>query len=465
MNAPHRKIAQLSALLATAVLMAACAPNEVAPNTGSIETEGQTGALAPSQAQAGRQVFTNTALNARSAPELGDNVIGKLNPNDKVEIVDSQMIGGNNFIGVKVIESSSDVPTDRVVYISADYLNPTRSESELNSKVFVVTNIATEKVRVYKRCAPGEGCANKVIFEQDVVNGEDDDGTRTDVGTYAVTSWTKFYETGPYPAWYRPSYPPVPKPGADRLDWLSSSVMPGGKGDMRGAFGWYTMKVGPNPNGQWMHGTAGWGADKKSFIAFKDSFWGGILNIFTSIRSHGCTRIDNESIAFLRQIIPVGSVYVKLYAKEAVRNPRAGNSMGSWNYIMTKNGYGQVNNHQLADRDQVLSSGTPRGEWIEEGTLSYSTSAKANTGDLYGIGDRNFRGVYIVDEGTTVDYQHPAGLSVGGQGRSLPSFMISNDRSYTMASGSSSSGGSSSSTGGGSSSSGGSSEWDHMHDH
>lgn len=447
MIAPHRKIVQLSALLTTAVVMAACSPNEIAPNTGSIETEGQTGALADSEIKVGRDVFANTSLNARSAPEVGDNVVGKLGPNDKVQIVDAKVIGANKFIGVQVQETSGTIPAGQTVYVSADYLNPTRTASELKSEVFVVTNIATEKVRVYKRCAPGEGCLNKVIFEQDVVAGEDEGGTRTDVGTYTVKSWTKFYETSPYPAWYRPGYPAVPRPGADRTDWFASKYMARPGQQMRGAFGWYTVMVGPNPNGQWMHGTAGWGADKKNFILFKDSFWGGIVNLFTSIRSHGCTRIDNESIAYIRQIVPPGSVYVKLYAKEAARNPNQAKATASWNYILTKNGYGAVNNHQLADRNQVLSAGTPRDQWIEEGTLTYSTTAKAVTGDVYRL--RNFKGVYVVDEGTTVDYQHPAGISVGGQGRSLPAFMISNDRNYVAASGSGSSGPSSS--GGGSS--------------
>jgi hypothetical protein len=31
------------------------------------------------------------------------------------------------------------------------------------NRLFVVTNVATEKLRVYERCLPAEGCVNRMI--------------------------------------------------------------------------------------------------------------------------------------------------------------------------------------------------------------------------------------------------------------------------------------------------------------
>jgi hypothetical protein len=108
---------------------------------------------------------------------------------------------------------------------------------------------------------------------------------------------------------------------------------------------------------------------------------------------------------------------------------------------MTINGGGVTNNHELADRNAVLANGTPPSQWIEEGQLSINQYPHVVTfnpqernsagGNLYGIQTKNFRGVFLVDEGTVVDYQHPAGLDVGGfSDHSLPSFMISTDQNY-----------------------------------
>lgn len=428
-----------------------------APHTGAIDIENQVGALSPSQARAGAVVYVYAErLNVRSSPEVpaegGDsssnsNLVGALEMNDKVEIVDPQPIGSSRFVAIRVVESRTPVPKDQTLYVSLQHLNGSARQFQLEgnvataSKIFIVTNIATEKTRVYQRCEPWEGCVNKMLFEQDVVVGEDDrgDGLRTDVGTYRVTSWEKFYETpGKYPAWYKEGYPNVPPPGS-RRDWFSSSHMPDGQGEMRGAFGWYTMKVGPNPNGQWMHGTAGWGQDKKSFIKFKDSFWGGIVSLFTNLGSHGCTRIDNESITYLRSKVPVGATYVKIYAKEGSRAPypaQVSTEPGQWAYIMTKNGGGVTNNHQLADRDLVLSTGTTSEEMIEEGVLDLDqtptpvTFKGDDTYNLYDVPEKDLVGYFLVDEGTVIGYQHPPELGVGGfADRQLPSFMVTEDDS------------------------------------
>lgn len=450
----RQNMLKLTVLLLATVITTACAPSQSqqdAPHTGGIELEGQYGTLSVEQVKPGIQVFVFAdRVNVRTSPEVkSDNLAGTLDMNDKVEIVNAQILGPDKFLAIRVIESQSQLPKDKVLYVSMKYLdlNPRKLEpqDERASKIFIVTNIATEKVRVYLRCEPNEGCVNKMIFEQDVVNGEDSSGTRSDVGHYRISQWEKFYETeGKYPAWYKEGYPALPPPGSSMSSWFSKKVMPGGQGDMRGAFGWYTMKVNPNPNGQWMHGTAGWGADKKSFIDFKTGFWASIVNLFASIRSHGCTRIDNESIAYLRSIMPVGATYVKIYAKEGSRQqvPTAWlPKKASWDYVLTKNGGGVVNNHELAARDVVLANGTPRSQWIEEGALIVNQYPKpiafnpqernSAGGNLYGIRQSQFRGVFLVDEGTLVGYQHPSDLDVGGfSDRNMPSYMISTDQRY-----------------------------------
>lgn len=290
-----------------------------------------------------------------------------------------------------------------------------------------------------------------MVLQQDIVNGEDDKGTRTDLGVYRTAKWVKFYETMPkYAAWYKPGYPEPPPPGADRSKWFTNKTYTVNS-EMRGAFGWYTVHVSPNPNGQWMHGTAGWGADKKSFIMFRHSFMGQIAKIFADIDSHGCTRIDNETIALMRNIVPVGARYLKVYAREAVRDPsRSGYSkdLQRFDYIMTKNGPQVTNNHELAARETVLANGTPSDRWIEQGTLQYSAypnpvplKSKGGTkgSDRYKIGAENMRGVFLVDEGTFVGYQHPqhkkigvSGLHDGGRPAALPSEVVSSNTNYTI---------------------------------
>lgn len=453
----------LSMALVASVLTA-CAQNNdtgLSPldgpvNTGADDIEAQTGVLAAANLKVGFQAFVSSErVRVRATPEVNDsNLVGVLELNDRVEIVDPSRQGSQDFIKVKIVGSSS-LPTGTIAYVSANYLNDAPAKpagsSGTAANTTIIVNVASDKVRVYKRCAPGEGCVNRMVLQQDVVNGENEGDTRTDVGVYRITNWVKFYETMPkYAAWYKAGYPEPPPPKADRTKWLGNKQYSVGS-QMRGAFGWYTLHVGPNNNGQWMHGTAGWGADKKSFILFRHSFMGKVASIFADIDSHGCTRIDNESIALIRSLAPVGTRYLKVYAREAVRDPnRSGypQEKQRFDYIMTKNGAQVSNNHELANRDLVLANGTPRDRWIEEGTLLYSAypnpvpfKSKGGTkgSDRYGIGGDNMRGVFLVDEGTFVGYQHPqhkkigiGGLYDGGRPAALPSNHVSGDTNYVV---------------------------------
>lgn len=431
-----------SSVLATLIVFtSACSNNngfkddKIAPETGSTLTEDQTAATPVDTTAGSVGYITADSVRVRTSPESTDsNAIGRLFTNDKVEVIEA----AGKFVSIRILESNSTLDRSQALYVAKDYVSKTpvaidaAATSALiatapgpkvqgqkpiqTSRLFIVTNIATERMRVYQRCLPNEGCVNRMIMETGVVNGEAKDGTHTDVGFYQISSWTKFYETPPYPAWYKPGYPDVPAPN-NRTAWIQSDYMPNGKGDMRGAFGWYTAKVAPNPNAQWTHGTAGWGADKTSFITFKDSFWGKVVNIFTSIRSHGCTRTDNESIAYLRQLVSVGTPLVKIYAKEAYRDESRAmynKTPGRWEYILTKNGHQQVNNHQLADRQTVLSQGTPQSEWLDQGVYSVDQYPDAESADLYDVGSNAMQGTFLVDEGTLLNYRHPAGLGRGG---------------------------------------------------
>lgn len=426
-------------------------------NTGSEDIEGQTGVLAAANLKIGFQAFVSSErVRVRATPEVTDsNLIGVLELNDKVEIVEPSRQGSQDFVKVRVVNSSGSIPNGTIAYVSANYLNdspakPAGASGEAVNTTIIV-NVASDKVRVYKRCAPGEGCVNRMVVQQDIVNGEDEKGTRTDLGVYRITSWVKFYETMPrYAAWYKEGYSAPPAPKAGREKWLGDKKYSMGS-QMRGAFGWYTLHVGPNNNGQWMHGTAGWGADKKSFTLFRNTFMGKVVSIFADIDSHGCTRIDNESIALIRSLAPVGSRYLKIYAKEAVRDPNRSmypRDLQRFDYILTKNGAQVTNNHELANRDVVLNNGTSRDRWIEEGTLMYSAfpdpvpfKSKGGThgSDRYKVGGENMAGYLLVDEGTLVGYRHPdhkklaiGGLYDGGRPSAMPASNTSTDTGFQV---------------------------------
>lgn len=456
-------------LLAIAVvsLATACSKTEstssdiAAPNTGYEVTENQVGIVPQSEVKVAKRFYISAeSIRVRSTPDTktGDNIIGRLYVNDQVEIVDATPVGKDALVKVKIISGTSSISSDQDLYVSSKYFNaqpidvdpvatslqaPATNTPNVSgqrparsNRLFVVTNVATEKLRVYERCLPEEGCVNRMIFETDVVNGEDEDGTRTNVGFYQVERWVKFYETynegeKTYPAWYKPGYPPVPAPG-NRRAWFAPEYMPNGVGSMRGAFGWYTMFIGPEADGQWTHGTAGWGKDKKNFILFKESGLGKFVNIFSSIRSHGCTRVDNESIAYLRSLVPVGTPLIKIYAREAYRDPSRSmypKNAGRWEYILTKQGHQRANNHQLADRATVLSQDTPQSEWLDQGVYEVDQMPDVAGGDLYKLGDSAFQGHFVVDEGTVVNYRHPSKIGRGGHpDRLVPPYMVSTNK-------------------------------------
>lgn len=438
----------LAGVLAASVL-AACSPAPTAVNsvdpvmTGSLEAESQYGALSTAQSAKGMKAYVaGEQIRLRKSPEVpsdpnNNNIAGTIVMNDVVEILESDRIGNEEFMKVKVIETLNADMKGKKAYASAKYLNPTPTQRLSKSAVestgtnrFVITNVATETVRLYRRCIAPETCVNKMLMQFKATVGDDSKEMRSDVGVYKATSWTKFYQSGPYAGWYRPGYPALPAVGKTR-SWLSKEFSPPGFNGPRGAFGWFTLFVGPNNSGQWMHGTTGWGADKNKNVRFQDSFGGGLINIFAKLGSHGCTRMSNEAIAYMRSNIPVGATYIKIYAKESVKDASLDGytrEPGRFDYIITTRGYGKDNTlHETADRATVLRNGTPESEWLEQGTFAFNQTPSVEKGDHYGIGQTY--GTFNVDEGTvSADYRHPVNkkLNVGGYpGRegALPSYV------------------------------------------
>ncbi len=377
-------------------------------------------------------------LNVRSGPSIDDPIVGALNINNKVQLISGEVINGyveieNNKSGRKITDQ------DNIrLYTAFKYLSEKKNPAELTKKAFkyfMIQNLATEKMRLYEKKCSANNCSHKLILETDIAVGEGGE-TETIAGYFHISEWIKFYQDGAglYPSWYHPDYNMPPKPGASVRKWAKNSYLPYKGAQVRGAFGWYTAKVAPNARYQWTHGTLGWGSDKKEYIDVTRGFW---ANLFFDPRSHGCTRTDNESIAFIRELLEVGTPILKVYAKEAYQDPSRSKyreSMQTWDYILTKNG--SRTNGQKSGRETVLSQGTRKNRWLEEGTyeldaypnakvfLKGSGGAKSSTnGNVYGLNHSDMRGVLLVDAGTLVDYKHPYKVSVGGYKHEiLPSF-------------------------------------------
>lgn len=323
------------------------------------------------------------------------------------------------------------------------------------SKYFIVQNIATEKMRVYEKCTETPSCPHRMIYETDMVAGKIDGGEelRTRVGTYKIQKWVKFYEdgAGAYPSWFDPSFPATPGPGNGFTAWTSQSAMPNKAGSMRGAFGWYAAMVYPNSNSQWMHGTIGWGSDGDKFIKQTRGFF---ANLFADPRSHGCTRVENRAIAYIQSFITPGTDLYRVYAKEAFADVTLARYSGQgtpvqFDYILTKDQVrmsGPNSSSAPAVKQRLSSNIISSADILEEGSYRASqyptgqplTSKRASSGksgDTYSKGRNSFKGVFLVDEGRFVNYDHPAGMPRGGITGStavLASYAIA-DVAYTLA--------------------------------
>ncbi|MBL6990305.1 MAG: L,D-transpeptidase family protein [Bacteriovoracaceae bacterium] len=450
MNLTCDKTLSLSVVLVTLLIISGCGKSDNIDRDGDLELH--TGFVYLDQAtnknskkeslRTGKTYYVFASrLRVRQEDSTTSTILGVLKMNDKVVVVNPHIGNGNSMVEIKIVKTNSKILDAPKYYTSHKYLAAHKRSAGAGqaqvSKYFMIQNIATEKLRVYEKGCDTSDCPNKLIFEADMAAGEytKSGSTMTILGHFAITSWHKFYQDGKglYPSWYDPSSPKLPKPGSSLLSWTSKDLLPGGRGSVRGAFGWYTAKVGPRSAFQWTHGTMGWGKDKDEFISATRGFF---ANLFSDPRSHGCSRVSNETIAYIRQLLPVGSTVLKVYAQEAQGSTAEAYSQnsGSWNYILTTNGVRQ--DGQKADRADVLEAQTPRSQWLEEGTYVYDrhpdlvrltgedVDKYGTNGNIYGVSKDQMRGVLLVDEGRLVGYSHPSGLKRGGlEDEPFPSFV------------------------------------------
>jgi hypothetical protein len=445
MNRQLLQVFSMSTLLSFSV---ACGnkSQDLHPFTGGAKSEVLLSASLSTMAEVNMNqdyYISTTSLRVRSTPAItSDNILGTLNFNDRVRVISTT--NNEPFVEIEILRTSSSIANADRYFISYQYLatNPGNS-FDLTGQYFMVQNIASETLRVYKRVCENSQCHNQLALQTPMVSGEDEEGTRSIVGTFRITSWEKFYQdyAGNYPSWYHPSYPATPEPGQGLRGWSKRSVMPvvDGKrrGSFRGAFGWYAAKVGPNHNAQWTHGTYGWGHESADFIERTRGF---MVNLVASPRSNGCTRVDNLTVAYLREILPVGTPVIRLYAVEQFLNMDSSFTPvadGSWDYILTKRDARRING-ETADRNKVIARGVTFDEILEEGTYVIKRTptitqmipgenlnrffsirnprASKDSGNVYAIPGASFRGVFYVDAGLVRDYAHPIHekIRVGG---------------------------------------------------
>ncbi len=380
-----------------------------------------------------------TRLNVRVGPSTEAEIATVLNMNDEVLVLSEEDMG---FVEIEIVDSYAEIKPgyeDAKLYVAAKYLSKSTNPDERIAKAqkyFMIQNIASEKLRIYEKMCDDGNCQHKLVLETDVAVGEPGKHASA-LGYYHISSWHKFYQDGAgrYPSWYHPNYPMPPEPGAGIFKWMDDKFLPYEGAELRGAFGWFTAKVAPNSYYQWTHGTMGWGSDKKKFIDATRGIW---ANLFADPRSHGCTRTDNESIAYIRELLEVGTPIIKVYAREAYEDPsrmQYSEQAEPWEYILTKNG--AQRDGQKADAETVLESGTPSSEILEHGRYMVDRypNAKAFLGgnggaksgsaaNVYGLKHEDMRGVFFVDSGKLANYAHPRVLRIGGyQSVDLPVYV------------------------------------------
>ena len=439
-------------LAMTGALVTACGgKNEKYPNTGNAAYEKMMGAMTSiEEVEVGMNYYTTTALAVRD--EQGKR-LGTLSRHDKVTVIGLNGIPGKtNYVEITFRRMSyQNIQNSTKYFVSLEYLQDRIEDyKDFDGKYFVIQNLATERLRVYeKSCDVKNVCINKMVLESEMAIGEDDPETRSYVGSYRITDWWKFYQdhAAHYPSWYQDGYPAPPEEGSSFLTWFKSKYMPKEdgkrKGDMRGAFGWYTAWVGPNHHSQWTHGTVGWGSDKDDLIKATKKYF---TNLFANPRSSGCSRMNNEAIAYLRHILPVGTPIIKVYAKEALLNGHRSdyqNKTKPWDYVLTKNNAYSTKNFS-ADKSGVEERDIPMSRRLESGTFvmdAYPTmfnftdgedigsnEAKTNTtGNVYRIEEDKMKGVLYVDAGLLEDYAHPKHEKIGKGGfrnEIAPDYMI-----------------------------------------
>ena len=345
------------------------------------------------------------AKGSPGSPERPDCVLDR---NQGVQVVHPPS-DGSSLVEVSLTDAPASLAgaeeCQPPLYVPVSDLRTDRSPVNPADRFYAVLNVATEKLRVYEICRAAGCRGNRLVLETEMLAGPDLPNRRTWLGEYRILAWRKFYadHEGKYPAFDRAGYPALPEAGAPLESWLSQSLLPGGRGEQRGAFGWYTAQLGPDANAQWLQGTWGHGADGDRFIRLvrnlqdRGASAHGGLDPF----SHGCTRVDNPTVAYLKHLLPERTVVLRVYARERLLADAGDAAARTWKWSIEKSG----------------------GGLLDEGTLAIGATAHASNGNPYGVADSDLHGVFNVDDGTFENYRHPETLDVGGyRDRTTPGF-------------------------------------------
>jgi hypothetical protein len=374
------------------------------PNTGDSFSERQR-QQPPRDLQPKDHVFTTpdrlpTRKDSDTTIEESPEVLPR---NQELEVVDPTPRGKNGLIEVVVIDAGQpDLPKEHVFvpppYVSKTPVTPA-PEVAAADRYIVIENVASEKLRVYERCVKAEAngdCPHRLVLETDMVAGENTPSTRTNLGSYKITEWFKFYED----------------PDNHVPTWLAAPY-PAAKVTQSSSFGWYTARIGPDADAQWTHGTFGWAKDGTKYI---DLAREGKIP-----RSMGCSRVENQAIAWMRANLPAGTALLKVYAKEAYtdsdRTRYQNFELAKWDWLLTKTGKGS----------EVLERGTYTPDQVPDvvDLIGQRNGATAKNGNLYDIPLADFKGKFLVDEGRFIGYEHPRGLKVGGHAEhKLPKMVL-----------------------------------------
>ena len=388
---------------------------QVAPPRGNLEP-GSTGYISSDRLRG----LDNPDQQGEDAPVV-------LEKNDSIEIMDATPQGTEQLVKVRPKNTKNPGVPHSPIYVPQKYVAdkpiPLSTDDISADRYVVVQNIATETLRVYEHCTETPGCANKLILETDMVVGQDTPNheLRTRTGVYRIESWAKFYEDNQrlYPSWMAPGAPAMPGAGQSLAAWTNPALIPKGYSNegARGAFGWFTAKIGPNAGEQWTHGTWGLAADGDKFIQAVRQ-----LKNDERIASHGCTRVENQAIALMHEILPAGTKVIKVYAREAFADADYSSQQiprRTWDWTMTSEG-------AMTSGRKMSASKNPAGRVIDQGRYTPENKAHALSGNIYGVSESEMSGVFFVDEGRLENYKNPASIPNGGFGErnGLPSSVV-----------------------------------------
>ena len=160
---------------------------------------------------------------------------------------------------------------------------------------------------------------------------------------------------------------------------------------------------------------------------------GFFANLFADPRSHGCTRLENKAIAYLQSFILPGTDVYRVYAMEAFADANltrysAQKTPVLFDFILTKDQVRMSSPNSSAAsavKQRLSSNAISSSDILEEGSYQASqyptgqplTSKRASSGlsgDTYSLGHQAFKGVFLVDEGRFVNYDHPVEMPRGG---------------------------------------------------